>query len=153
MTALKRDKDNRILLKRRNFRKKKIAKYCFFKCIEYFCIGFKEEAFGQCFPCFIMNMKTTSTYIRLLQKFMQLHASEYGITRIGIFGSAARGEQTNESDIDIYFETDKKLSLFRMGGLMYDLKELFGVPVDIVHNTERLPAILKQQIEKEIIYV
>ena len=98
-------------------------------------------------------MKTTNTYIRLLRKFKQIHASEYGITRIGIFGSVARGEQTNESDVDVYFETDKKLSLFRMGGLVYDLKELFGVPVDLVHNTDRLPAIFKQRIEKEIIYV
>jgi predicted nucleotidyltransferase len=72
---------------------------------------------------------------------------------MGIFGSVARGEQTNESDVDIYFEADKKLSLFRMGGLMYDLKELFGVPVDLVHNTDRLPVMLKQRIEKEIIYV
>ena len=98
-------------------------------------------------------MKTTNTYIRLLRKFKQHRAPEYGITRIGIFGSVARGEQTNESDVDVYFETDKKLSLFRMGGLMYDLKELFGTPVDLVHNTNRLPAMFKQQIEKEIIYV
>lgn len=98
-------------------------------------------------------MKTTDTYIRLLQKFKQIYASEYGITRIGIFGSVARGEQTNESDVDVYFETDKKISLFRMGGLMYDLKELLGAPVDLVHNTERLPTMFKQRIEKEIIYV
>ena len=98
-------------------------------------------------------MKTTDTYLRLLRKFKQFHAAEYGITRMGIFGSVARGEQTNESDVDIYFETDKKLSLFRMGGLMYDLKELFGVPVDLVHNTDRLPATFKHRIEKEIIYV
>ncbi len=65
-------------------------------------------------------MKTTNTYIRLLRKFKQIHASEYNITRMGIFGSVARGEQTNESDVDVYFETDKKLSLFRMGGLMSD---------------------------------
>jgi predicted nucleotidyltransferase len=98
-------------------------------------------------------MKNTNSYIRLLSRYKQNHASEYGITRIGIFGSVARGEQTNESDVDIYFETDRKISLFRMGGLMYDLKELFGAPVDLVHNTERLPPMFKQRIEKEIIYV
>jgi len=98
-------------------------------------------------------MKTRNTYIHLLRKFRQSHASEYGITRMGIFGSVARGEQTDESDIDVYFETDKKLSLFRMGGLMYDLKELFGVPVDLVHKTERMSAMMKQRIEKDIIYV
>ena len=98
-------------------------------------------------------MKTTTTYIRLLRRYKQIHALEYGITRMGIFGSVARGEQTKESDLDIYFETNNKLSLFRMGGLMYDLKELFNVPVDLVHNTGRLPLTFKQRIEKDIIYV
>jgi len=98
-------------------------------------------------------MKTTNTYIRLLREFKQARASEYGITRMGIFGSVARSEQTKESDVDIYFETDKKLSLFRMGGLMYDLKELLDAPVDLVHDTERLPTMFKQRIEKDIIYV
>ena len=92
-------------------------------------------------------------YIDTLQRFKQEHGAEYGITRIGIFGSVVRGEQTGESDVDIYFETNKKLSLFRMGGLMYDLKTSFGVPVDIVHNTDRLPVKFKQRIEREIVYV
>ena len=98
-------------------------------------------------------MATTNTYISLLQNFKQQYASEYGITRMGIFGSVARGEQTVESDVDIYFETDKKLSLFRMGGLMYDLRELLGVSIDLVHNTNNLPDSFKQRIKKEMIYV
>jgi len=96
---------------------------------------------------------TTKTYINLLRNFKQLHAFEYGITRMGIFGSVARSEQTGESDVDIYFETDKKLSLFRMGGLMYDLKELLGVPIDLVHNKNDFSDSFKKQIEKDIIYV
>jgi predicted nucleotidyltransferase len=36
---------------------------------------------------------------------------------------------------------------------MYDLKTFFGVPVDIVHDTGRLPVTFKQRIEKEIVYV
>ena len=98
-------------------------------------------------------MKATNTYISLLRKYKQTHASEYGITRIGIFGSVARGEQTEDSDVDVFFETDKKISLFRMGGLMYDLKELFGTSVDLVHNTERLPVKFRQRIKEDIIYV
>ena len=98
-------------------------------------------------------MAATNTYVRLLRNFKHLYATEYGITRMGIFGSVARGEQTADSDVDIYFETDKKLSLFRMGGLMYDLKELMGVPIDLVHNTNNLSGGFKQRIEKDIIYV
>ena len=92
-------------------------------------------------------------YMDILQRFKQEHGAEYGITRMGVFGSVARGEQSNNSDIDIYFESDRKLSLFRMGGLMYDLQELLGVPVDLVHNTDRLSTMFKQRIERDIIYV
>ena len=38
-------------------------------------------------------MKTTSEYITLLRKYMAENASKYGIMRMGIFGSVARGEQ------------------------------------------------------------
>jgi len=95
----------------------------------------------------------TSEYLNKLRQFKHQYSEEYGIERIGIFGSTVRGEQTENSDVDIYFESNKKLSLFRMGGLMYDLKTFFGVSVDIVHNTGRLPVAFKQRIEKEIVYV
>ena len=98
-------------------------------------------------------MQPKNEYLHKLQQFKQQYSEEYGIERIGIFGSVARGEECSESDVDIYFESNKKLSLFRMGGLMYDLKALLGVSVDIVHNTDRLPATFKQRIEKDIVYV
>ena len=43
-------------------------------------------------------MDTRVKYMNILQRFKQEHGSEYGITRIGIFGSVARGEYTDESD-------------------------------------------------------
>ena len=42
-------------------------------------------------------MKTTSEYIALLRKYMAENAYKYGIMRMGICGSVARGEQTAES--------------------------------------------------------
>ena len=97
-------------------------------------------------------MKPTSEYINLLRIFKQEHANEYGINRMGIFGSVARGEQSENSDIDVFFEADK-ISLFRMGGLTYDLEELFGAPVDVVHSHKNINPKLKKRIEKDIIYV
>ncbi|MDR1698239.1 MAG: nucleotidyltransferase family protein [Prevotellaceae bacterium] len=97
-------------------------------------------------------MNTTAHYLRKLQQFKQKYSQEYGIERIGIFGSVARGEQTENSDVDIYFEADK-MSLFRMGGLMYDLREFLGTSVDLVHNTKKLNPRFRQQIEKDMIYV
>jgi predicted nucleotidyltransferase len=49
-------------------------------------------------------MKTTGEYIRLLDSYKRKHADKYGIARMGIFGSVARGEQTESSDVDVYLE-------------------------------------------------
>ena len=39
--------------------------------------------------------------MNILCHFRQKHGNEYGITHIGIFGSVARGEHTEESDVDV----------------------------------------------------
>ena len=49
-------------------------------------------------------MKTVTEYISLLRDYMQKNAGKYGISRMGIFGSVARNEQTETSDVDIYIE-------------------------------------------------
>ena len=46
-------------------------------------------------------MKTKTEYIRLLRQYMTENASNTGISRMGIFGSVARGENTEQSDIDV----------------------------------------------------
>ncbi len=56
-------------------------------------------------------MKTTDEYISILRDYVAKSASKYHITRMGIFGSVARGEQTEGSDVDVYLETSKP-SLF-----------------------------------------
>ena len=52
-------------------------------------------------------MKSTTEYINILRDYMAKNASKYSITRMGIFGSVARGEQTEDSDVDVYLETSK----------------------------------------------
>ena len=52
-------------------------------------------------------MRTTADYLRLLQSYKTAVADKYGIRRIGIFGSVARGEQTVNSDIDIVVDLVK----------------------------------------------
>lgn len=51
---------------------------------------------------------------------MSSHAGEYGITRIGIFGSVARGEHTDDSDADICFEAPAP-NLFTLAHIKYEL--------------------------------
>ncbi len=96
-------------------------------------------------------MATRETYIRKLRKFAAEHGAEYGITRIGIFGSVARGEHTPDSDVDVLVEAPV-LGLFSMGSIKGSLEELFGRPVDVVRKTNYMPPRFKARVEKEVIY-
>lgn len=49
-------------------------------------------------------MKSTTEYIALLRGHMQKNVTCYGIVRMGIFGSVARNEQAEYSDVDVYVQ-------------------------------------------------
>ena len=51
---------------------------------------------------------------------------------IGVFGSYAREEDTEQSDIDILVDFNESVTLFDLGGIKYDLTEILNRPVDIV---------------------
>ena len=97
-------------------------------------------------------MKTTDEYIHLLRQFKIAHASEYGITQIGIFGSVARREHIEWSDIDIYYE-GPSLGLKSLVGLPTALENYLGIPVDVVRKHKNLRPNLIQTINRDIIYV
>ena len=91
-------------------------------------------------------------YLKLLHEYMLKNAAKYHITRMGIFGSVARGEQTEGSDVDVYLETTKP-SLFALVHIKEELQNLFGCPVDLIRMREEMDRLLKSRIEKEGIYV
>ena len=97
-------------------------------------------------------MRSTEQFIQLLSDFQKRRGSYYGITRIGIFGSVARGEQTEGSDVDIYYEGEP-LSLFKVTALKDELEKIFENPIDIVRVRDSMNLILKRKIKKEGIYV
>jgi predicted nucleotidyltransferase len=59
-------------------------------------------------------------------------AESYGAKNVRIFGSAARGDFDQNSDIDFLVDMEKGRSLFDMGGLLMELQKLLGCRVDVV---------------------
>lgn len=53
-------------------------------------------------------------------------------SRVRVFGSVARGDATETSDIDFLVDLDEDRGLFDLGGLLIDLQELLGHNVDVV---------------------
>jgi hypothetical protein len=88
----------------------------------------------------------------LLEKFMESQKSEYKLVSLGVFGSVARGEARDDSDVDIVFETTEP-NLFRTSRMKQDLEQLLSRPVDIVRLRERMNPRLKQRILQEARFV
>ena len=59
-------------------------------------------------------------------------AQIYGAKNLRIFGSVARGEDDDKSDLDLLVDLEPGRSLFDLGGLAIDLQDLLGCSVDVV---------------------
>ncbi|MDA8405187.1 MAG: nucleotidyltransferase domain-containing protein [Desulfobacteraceae bacterium] len=90
--------------------------------------------------------------ISILRTFNQTSAALYDIKRIGIFGSFARGEANEDSDVDTVFETDSP-NLFRTARMKADLERLFSRHVDVVRFRANMNPRLKSRIAREAKYV
>jgi hypothetical protein len=74
----------------------------------------------------------------------------FGVRRLGLFGSAARGEAAEGSDLDFLVELEKK-TFDNYMDLKFFLEDLFGCKVDLVIK-ENLKPRLREPILKETIY-
>ena len=97
-------------------------------------------------------MKTTAEIIVILSEFKARYADKYGIERLGLFGSVARGEQTEGSDVDICIELKEPDYFVRME-IKEKLEELFHVKVDLVPLTGIMRSLFRRKIEQDAIYI
>jgi len=96
-----------------------------------------------------MNKENILSY---LVEYKELYKNKYHIKRIGLFGSVARDDFTDKSDIDIVVELEKQ-DFFELIGIKQDIENKFHKAVDIVSYREKMNPFLKQRINKEAIYV
>ncbi|HSW46093.1 MAG TPA: nucleotidyltransferase family protein [Phycisphaerae bacterium] len=59
-------------------------------------------------------------------------AGRHGAGNVRVFGSVARGQADAGSEVDFVVELEEGRSLLDLGGLLMDLQELLGRPVDVV---------------------
>ena len=91
-----------------------------------------------------------------MQKIIADYFKTQPVLKAWLFGSYARGEETPQSDVDILFVPDrsgKPFTLFTMGGMYMDLKELLGKEVDLVVEGSLRPyAAETANRDKKLIY-
>ena len=77
---------------------------------------------------------------------------EYHVSELGIFGSYARSEQTEGSDLDILVEFAEPVSLFDLVRLEDDLAAELGMEVDVVTKKSLKPRV-RNRVTEDIVYV
>jgi hypothetical protein len=87
-----------------------------------------------------------------LRDFKTRSARQYGIIEMGVFGSVARDEATQTSDVDIFVRTATS-NPFALVHAKHDIEARLGHRVDIVRLRERMNPLLKKRIESEGVYV
>lgn len=84
--------------------------------------------------------------IEKLKSTRQYLSEHYGVSSMFLFGSVARNEQREDSDVDVCVEM--KPNLFNRAGVKIYLQELLGCDVDVVRMRENMNPLFKQQIIK-----
>lgn len=91
--------------------------------------------------------------ITKLKQFKKEYVSVFNIDKFGLFGSVARNEQDEFSDIDIFMSYTEPLDLFQLGEMKRKLEKLLGNKVDLITLHEYLQPSFVNNIFKDAIYV
>lgn len=93
-----------------------------------------------------------SIFVTRLEEVLPLLRERFGVTKIGIFGSTARGDDRPESDVDVLVELSPDRLTFRNFMALADfLEDLYGRKVDLltVGGTDPL---IRQDVESEVVW-
>ena len=96
------------------------------------------------------NLETTQYIytIEEIRKIVSETAKQYGVERVTLFGSYARGEARCNSDIDLRIDKGRLRGLFQLSGFHLDLEEKLRASVDVI-VTDSLDHKFLDRISKE----
>lgn len=104
-------------------------------------------------PGQLESKRRKNTVIKRLEKAVPHIRQQFGVNRIGIYGSFARGEQTRTSDVDVLVELKEGYStLENFIELAEYLEALFKRKVDLI-TVEGIDKYIRQRVEAEVIWV
>ena len=79
-------------------------------------------------------------------------ALRHRVSGVRVFGSALRGDDTADSDLDLLVEPTAQTTLMDIGAIRYELKQLLGIDVDVL-TPNSLPASFREQVLREALAV
>ncbi len=93
-----------------------------------------------------------SSVLKLLNEQFETTRQRFGIKNLGVFGSAARNELRDDSDVDVLVEFEALPTFDKYMDLKFFLENLFARRVDLVTRDSIKPR-MRQIIEKDLIRV
>ncbi|HEX3385600.1 MAG TPA: nucleotidyltransferase family protein [Mucilaginibacter sp.] len=96
-------------------------------------------------------MYNTEQILNILKEKKQELAAKYPISELGLFGSYARGDYNEQSDIDILVDFNGRIGIGFIS-LAHDLEDIFNTKIDLVSRKGIKPAYLPF-VEKSLIHV
>jgi uncharacterized protein len=98
------------------------------------------------------NMQSREDCLKKIYLIKSDLINRFHIKKIGIFGSVARCENTEESDLDLIVDFSEPIGMIRFLELQDLLKEALNMNIDLT-TPRALKPVIKNEIEKDIIYV
>jgi predicted nucleotidyltransferase len=90
--------------------------------------------------------------LRLMRQCKPDLVARFGVTRLALFGSTARGTAREGSDVDVLVAFDGPATSARYFGVQFELEDLLGCPVDLVTH-KGLRAELRPYVEREAVQI
>ena len=90
--------------------------------------------------------------LKLLRTHKATLAQRFGVTGLALFGSFARNQAADDSDVDILVQFDGPATSDAYFGVQFYIEDLMGHPVDLVTD-KALRAVLRPYIEREMVNV
>ena len=99
----------------------------------------------------MLIMLTREEALKILRDTKERFAEKYGVTKLGLFGSFARNEATEESDVDVCVEMPPVF--FDFEAVREELESSFQRHVSVVRLREELRELFKERLKRDTIYV
>ncbi len=92
-------------------------------------------------------MRTSQEYINIIRQHSSELKEQFGITSMKLFGSVARGEHHEGSDIDLFVTMPSKFFNYILAAQY--LESLLGCHVDLIQDHKNIRPFFKEQIERD----
>ncbi len=99
----------------------------------------------------MIDVRSTEEILRILREARPDLARDFGVKRLAVFGSYARGDQRDDSDVDVLVEVDPSIGL-KFVDLADRIERLLGVRSDVVSRRAIAPR-QWSRIERELVDV